>query len=66
MTFPLRALSCSLVVLLACTEPPSGGEAKSAPAPTPTSAPAPAKPLYPIDPVFEGKPVSNATLDGGL
>jgi FKBP-type peptidyl-prolyl cis-trans isomerase len=68
MSFPHRALltSCSLVAFLACTQPPpSGGDTKAAPAPTPESK-TPAKPEYPVDPVFEGKPISTNTLPGGL
>jgi FKBP-type peptidyl-prolyl cis-trans isomerase len=63
---PLRALSSSflLVGLLACTQPPSAGEAKPTPAPA-TKAPA-EKPEYPVDPVFEGQPISTNTLEGGL
>lgn len=70
MTTLFRALSssCLLVGLLACTEPPSAGGAKSEP--TPMTAPAPKGPLaapeYPVDPAFEGKPVSTNTLAGGL
>jgi FKBP-type peptidyl-prolyl cis-trans isomerase len=63
----LRALSstCLLVGLLACTEPPSAGDAKATPTPAAAKQP-PAAPEYPVDPVFEGKPVSTNTLEGGL
>lgn len=67
MTPLLRALSCSclLVGQLACTEPPSAGDAnKATPVPAPKSPPA--APEYPVDPAFEGKPVSTNTLAGGL
>jgi FKBP-type peptidyl-prolyl cis-trans isomerase len=68
MTLRLRALSssCLLVALVACAEPPSAGDAKSASAPTPAAAKQPEAPQYPVDPVFEGKPISTNTLPGGL
>jgi FKBP-type peptidyl-prolyl cis-trans isomerase len=68
MTLPLRALSssCLLVGLLACTEPPSGAGAKGTPTPVPAAEESPAAPEYPVDPVFEGKPISTNTLAGGL
>lgn len=68
MTLLLRALSssCLLVGLLACAEPPSAGDAKPTPVPTPAAKSPPVAPEYPVDPAFEGKPVSTKTLAGGL
>lgn len=69
MTSPLRALSSSLLLigLLACAEPPSAGDAKKAgPVGAPEAKAPPKAPEYPVDPVFEGKPVSTNTLAGGL
>jgi FKBP-type peptidyl-prolyl cis-trans isomerase len=67
MTPLFRALSssCLLLGLLGCTQPPpSGGDSKATPVP---AAKAPAeKPQYPVDPVFEGQPISTNTLAGGL
>jgi peptidylprolyl isomerase len=67
MTPRFRALSCSclLVGLLACAEPPSAGVAKAAPTPVAKQPPAAASDV-PVDPAFEGKPVSTKTLAGGL
>jgi FKBP-type peptidyl-prolyl cis-trans isomerase len=67
-TAPFRAhwCSCLLLALLACTEPPSAGDAKSKPTPvTPGQGPI-QKPEYIVDPVFEGQPISTTTLGGGL
>jgi FKBP-type peptidyl-prolyl cis-trans isomerase len=68
MTPLFRALSssCLLVGLLACTEPPSAAGAKGTPTPAPAAKVPPPAPEYPVDPAFEGKPVSTNTLAGGL
>lgn len=68
MTPLFRALSSSFLLagLLACTEPPSAGGAKGTPTPAPAAKLPPAAPEYPVDPAFEGKPVSTNTLAGGL
>jgi FKBP-type peptidyl-prolyl cis-trans isomerase len=68
MSTPLRPLLCSclLVTLVACIDPPrrneGAGDDRAAEQQPPASQPAPA----PVEPGFEGTPVSTTTLPGGL
>jgi FKBP-type peptidyl-prolyl cis-trans isomerase len=62
--FRTLSLSGCLVALVACTDPPSTGEAQPTPAPEPAAGPK--QPEYPVDPAFQGTPVATQTLAGGL
>lgn len=65
MSFLHRALPFGLlVVLAACSDPPTA--ASKAESKDLEATPAPSKPAAPSDPDFAGKPVATTTLAGGL